>query len=164
MERDLKHFEGRLEKDDYSKEEVAKLLHSEAEFSTRSTKKEFEGFVSQETHNELQTQINTLTEELTPYREAKFNDAISGAMTKFNGDNSRVDDFKKLGGFTGSETQEELEAKAMEMKESKKYSFLFPNNGSGGAGATQHQEQIKKANGAITPKTGILDKLLNKNK
>lgn len=163
-ERNVDYFETRLPegKDTFTREEVAKLQHSEAQFTERQVRKSFEGFVSQDEFNDLQTKYNGLNEELAPYKQAEFNKTIATTLSKFNGNTERVEDFVKLSGISMDTPMEEIELKATELKESGKYNDLFPSNGSGGVRINQHGSEKPTIKGDITPKTGILDKLFKK--
>ncbi len=167
-ERNIKYFEDRLgsEKESYTPQEVAKLLHSEAEYTERTTKKGFEGYVPQEQYNDLQTKTNALETEIKPYREAEFNTTISTAFAKFNGNVERLDDLKKLGGFKGGESPEDVEKTITGLKDTGNYAFLFTENNSGGVnqpqpGKGKGDKAIVK--GDITPKVGgFLDNIFTK--
>lgn len=163
MERNKDYFVNKLDKDTYTKDDVANLLFSEAEYTSRSVKKEYADYVSPDAYNELEIALNATKEQLAPYKEQEFKQTISQSMQELNGDTSRVDDFIKLSGISQDMDIELIKAKTLEMKESKNYEFLFPTHNSGGTRHTQHtQEQIKTNNGPITPKMGLIDSLFKK--
>lgn len=137
MDRTKEHFVERLEKDEYTKEEVAGLLHSEAEFTARSATK---NTVSREDYDNLQSELNSTNEKLNPYLEQDFNNKVSGAFTKLNGDSERVNDLVKLSGINRDMDDETINNTVIELKQSGKYDFLFKTEGSGGI---THQEPEK---------------------
>lgn len=165
MERNIEHFESRLPegKDTFTRDEVAKLQHSEAQFTERQIKKSYEGYIPQDEYNSLQEKYNAKKEALAPYLEKDFNNNVGASLKKFNGSSERVDDFVKLAGIDMNTPMDEIEKKAQELKESGKYNDIFPTHNSNGATNIQHGTTApKRIESSITPKTGLLDKLFKK--
>ena len=156
IERTVEHFGERLEKDSYSKDEVSKMLHSEAQFTERQTKKGFDGFVPQDKFNEVQTSLNETKEALAPFQKSEWDKGLNSEFSKMNGLKDRLDDFKSIAKFDGSEDSETINKKVIEMKESKKYDFLFSNSNSKGNGFQEHGSGTPNGTikGSITPKVG----------
>ncbi len=156
MDRNINHFEDRLEKDTYSKDEVAKLLHNEADFTATKTKKEFDGMVSKDDYDALNTELTSVKEALAPYKEADFDKLASSEFEKLNGAPDRIGDFKTLANLKGDEDAETIAVKATELKKSGKYDFMFTNIDSGGIKTTTPHtlEQKKPIKGSIVPKVG----------
>lgn len=161
-ERDLQHFAGRLEKDSYSKEDVAKLLHSEAQFTAQKTRGEFADYVSRSEYDTITSANATLKAELAPYKEAEWNGHVSSAFADLNGNSERTADFIKLSGLSVGSTPEEIKAKAVELKESGNYEFLFKSVDSGSAAANPATPVSAPAGGMIVPKTGLAQRLFKK--
>lgn len=159
MERDINHFISRLDKESYNKEDVAKLLHNEAQFTEQKIKKDFDGYMPQESLNELQTKFNEVETQLNTYKQKEFNDNVSVALAGVNGISERSNDFITLAGLKGTESQEEITNKAIEFKESKKYDFLFSNNESGAVRVEHSTKPLGINNMEIAPKAGFLNKL-----
>ncbi len=156
MERNIEHFEQRLDKETYSNEEVAKMLHNEATFTASKTKKEFEGYVSAEDFQGATDKVNDLQTKLNPYVEAEHNQVVDKAFATLNGNADRVGDFKSIGGITPEMDNDAIVAKATELKESGKYDFMFNKVNSGGNKLPDAPSKpITKVNGAITPSTGL---------
>lgn len=156
MDRTLQHFEERLTKDTFTKDEVAKLLHNEAGFTAQQTRKEFDGFVSREDYDSINSQLSSVKSELAPYKEADFDKLATTEFSKLNGDTERFGDFKTLAGLTGTEDAEAVLAKATELKESGKYDFMFTKVDSGAAQEKHniHNSPKQPTSGPITPKIG----------
>ena len=156
IERTTEHFQDRLEKDSYSKEEVSKLLHSESQFTERLTKKSFDGFVSQDKFNEVQTSLNETKEALAPFQEKEWDKGLNSEFSKMNGNKDRIADFKSLANFDGSEDTQTINKRVIEMKDSKKYDFLFTQTNSKGNGFQEHGSGTPNGTikGSITPKVG----------
>lgn len=164
MDRKLEDFLGRLDKDTYTKDDVAKLLHNEADFTESKVKKEYKDYVPK---TELETLLTKTTEyegKLKTYQEKEFNDRVSIAFRDVNGDKERRDDFIRLAGIDMGMDAEAIKTKAIELKETKKYDFLFKAGNSGGAQGQLHEKD--KTGKAIinnfTPKISLWDKILNK--
>lgn len=158
-------IETRLEKDTYSKDEVAKLLQSEKEFTTRTATR---GFVPESEFNTLQEQHNALEAEYAPIREekanAEFGETVSSTFSGLNGDVERQEDLIKLSGINKDMSQEEITTSITTLKDSGKYNFLFKETVDSGANTTEHIPMSKPVvkNGIVTPKTGLMDKLFKK--
>ena len=158
MNRDMKHFEDRLEKDTFSKDEVAKLLHNEANFTEDLVKKNYKTEIE-----EVKTKLTETEGKLNGFLEKENNENLSSAFNKLNGNKSRLDDFKKLTGLTGAEAPEEIETKIVELKESGDYNFMFKKTDSQGPKPGEHvKTKVEPKKGLITPQFGI--NLFKKNK
>lgn len=152
-EKDIQYFTERLEKDTYSKDEVAGLLNSEYEYTNR---KATENKVDKE-------QFETISNELNTYKKQEFDRNLTSTFTKLNGINDRVDDFAKIAGITQDMKQEDIEAKVIELKDTHKYDFFFNKGESGATPNTQNTptptKNGKVVYGNITSKASIWDKL-----
>lgn len=156
-------FEQHLEKDEYSKSEVARMLNREADFTA---KKATENMVTAEEFNSVNEELTMVRDELSPYKEKEFNDMVSSEFNKLNGDVSRTDDLIKITGINKDMTVEEVNENIASLKETGKYDFMFTNKSSGGAG---HQEENKNFDKKtvikdFTPKSsgGFLNNLFKK--
>lgn len=151
------HFVERLEKDSYSKEEVAGLLHSEAEFRTRTATK---GMVGREEFDSVSNELSTAKEALGTYQEKEFNGIVSQEFTKLNGDASRQADLVKLAGLNKDMSSEEVAESIASFKEQGNYEFLFKTTSSG-IKTGEHTKEIKKSSyGEFQVPSGA-DKFLN---
>lgn len=165
--RNLEYFAGRLPegKETFTRDEVAGLVHSEAQFTERTLG---ETMVAKADFEALQTERDTATAELATFKNAEFTAGVGTEFAKLNGDVSRTDDLIKLGGITNDMTSEAVIEKIAEIKEGGKYNFLFTEHDPSGA-ITNGQpapEAPKKVSGGIIPQSGegFWSTLFGKNK
>lgn len=154
MAKDINFFAERLNKDTYSKEEVAGLLNSEYEYTNR---KATENKVDKEQFEQVSTELQT-------YKKQEFDRNLTDTFTKLNGVKDRVGDFAKIAGITQDMKSEDIEAKVIEIKDTKKYDFFFNK---GESGATPNTQNIPTKNGKtvvsnFAPKASLWDRFNKK--
>lgn len=146
MAKDINFFTERLEKDTYSKEEVAGLLNSEHEYTNR---KATENKVDKEQFEQVSTELQT-------YRQKEFDRNLTKTFTKLNGVKDRVNDFAKIAGITAEMKPEDIEAKVIEIKDTNKYDFFFNKGSSGKVANTQNTpKKVVSTISGFTPKVSI---------
>lgn len=153
-DKNLNYFTERLEKDTYSKEEVAGLLNSEYEYTNRKA-----------TENKVdKNDYDVVANELSVYKQKEFDRNLTKTFTKLNGVKDRVNDFVKIAGITSEMKPEDIESKVIELKDSKQYDFFFNKGNSGKVANTQNTptQPGKVVISNFTPKASIWDKFKNK--
>lgn len=163
-ERNLEHFEGRLDKETYSKADVARLLHSEAQFTAQKTRGEFSEHVSRAEFENLNSQLESAKGELAPFKEAEFKQTVGNSFAELNGNQERLDDVIKLAGIKQGTKPEEIKAAVVSIKESGKYDFLFNQANSG---APKPEVKVQNIAGTsvkadLVPKAGLAARLFGK--
>ena len=98
MNRDMKHFEDRLEKDTFSKDEVAKLLHNEANFTEDLVKKNYKTEIE-----EVNTKLTETEGKLNGFLEKENRwKSYHSAFNKLNGNKSEIGWFQETNRFNRS--------------------------------------------------------------
>lgn len=163
MDKTIESYLDRLDKETYTKEEVAKLNKAEAEFTQRNLSKDI---VSKADYDALNEKYEASNKSLAVFEDEKFEDRLSTSFNKFNGDSDRTNDLVKLTGINKDMTDEEIDTTITSLKENAKYEFLF-KQGDSGAVKTVSQDnplvptQIKELKSSVSLVGGGLDNLLN---
>lgn len=149
----------RLDKDTYSKDEVAGLIQAEKEYTTRTISK---NMVAREDFDSISGELENTKAQLAPYKQKEFNEVVSSEFTKLNGNPEMVDDLVKISGLTMEDTPEIISEKIASIKETGKYdNFLFtkPQNSGAGHANTQINLNNKPVAKDTVAKYGWLNKL-----
>lgn len=129
MDRNIEHFNERLDKETYTKDEVAGLLHNESQFTARISTK---NMVSRDDFDSLQSQFNEASESLGKYQDNEFKAKIADEFKTLNGNVDRVDDLVKLTGINKDMSAEDITNSITSFKDKEEYGFLFNSSNSGG--------------------------------